>query len=60
MTLYVMKSIHCDWPECFGEDHDGLPGQRAPMVRSQARTAGWVRRNGQDFCPRHATGDDQP
>lgn len=61
MSLTYTVDVWCDHEEgsdgatCIEWVH-GMVGGRPNLAeaRSRARAAGWVRRNGRDYCPTHA------
>lgn len=60
MTLDVLRvyNLECDAPGCLNISEDYVPSRgdqdKSRVARQIAYAAGWVRRDGFDFCPEHA------
>lgn len=57
MSAIVQPLIVCDHPDCGGEDAiEGSHAQTLTSFRRELREVGWRHdRNGNDWCPDHAT-----
>lgn len=54
MSLSRYVTVFCDTPECSlwaGQE------ETAAAARRVAKRAGWTRRDGRDYCPKHSEGD---
>ena len=53
-------TVWCDVAECPEWGPQGQYASTAAEARKMARRDGWVRRNGNDLCPRHNPNHSEP
>lgn len=53
MSITVTTDVFCDYKDC--ERYCGVSGKKlaARSARSEAKSQGWTRMDGKDYCPTH-------